>query len=134
MVIKQLNTIKITGFLGGDPVQQVLDVPGSIQVAYKCDTTELMEIEYSIPLLLLGDVSSLQAKQISIGCKIHAMDMPSGDMGGGGGMNGGMGGGMRGGGGRGMGGRGGMGGSMDRESMMREQSFWMKYTVELTGN
>lgn len=136
MAIKQLNSIKIFGFGESDPVQQVLDVPGSIQVAYKCDTTEAMEIEYCIPLSLLGDAASLHEKLISIGCKIHAMEMRSGGFsdGGGGGM-GGMGGGMRGGGGGRMGGRGGMGGgmggSMNRETMMREQSFWAKYT--LTG-
>lgn len=132
MLIKQLNSIKITGFLGSEPVQQVLDIPGSIQVAYKCDTSEIMEIEYLIPLSLLGEAASLKDKQISIGCKIHAMEMPSGGPdGGGGGMGmggGGMGGGgMRGG--RGMGGRSGMGGGMDRETMMKEQAFWVKYTI-----
>lgn len=137
MAIKQLNTIKIFGFGESDPVQQVLDVPGSIQVTYKCDTAEAMEIEYRIPLSLLGDAASLHEKLISIGCKIHAMEMRAGGFSDGGGGMGGMGGGgMRGGGGGRMGGgRGGMGGGgmggMDRESMMREQSFWVKYT--LTG-
>lgn len=136
MAIKQLNSIKIFGFGESDPVQQVLDVPGSIQVAYKCDTTEAMEIEYCIPLSLLGDAASLHEKLISIGCKIHAMEMRSGGFSDGGG--GGMGGGMRGGGGGRMGGRGGMGGrmggGMDRETMMREQSFWTKYTLAGAGS
>jgi hypothetical protein len=138
MAIKQLNTIRLTGF-GGDDEQQVLDVPGSVDVAYKCDTAETMEIEYRIPLSMLGENSKLTAKEISIGCKIHAMEMSPGGFGGGGsgGGMGGMGGGGRmgggGGGGR-MGGRGGqgMGGGMSsgmsRETMMREQSFWTKYT------
>jgi len=137
MAIKQLNTIKFFGFGETESVQQVLDVPGSIQVAYKCDTTEAMEIEYCIPLSLLGDAASLHQKLISIGCKIHAMEMRSGGFGGGSGMGGMSGGGMRGGG-RGMGGRGGMGaganGGMDRESMMKEQTFWTKYTVTGPGN
>lgn len=136
MAIKQLNSIKIFGFGESDPVQQVLDVPGSIQVAYKCDTTEAMEIEYCIPLSLLGDAASLHEKLISIGCKIHAMEMRSGGFSDGGG--GGTGGGMRGGGGGRMGGRGGMGGrmggGMDRETMMREQSFWTKYTLAGAGS
>lgn len=134
MAIKQLNTIKIFGFGENEPVQQVLDVPGSIQVAYKCDTTEAMEIEYCIPLSLLGDAAGLHEKLISIGCKIHAMEMRSGDFQGGSGMGDR---GMRSGG-RGMGGRGGMrsgmGNRMDRESMMKEQSFWTKYTVIYAGN
>ena len=64
------------------------------------------------------------------------MEMRSGGFGGSG-MEGMGGGGLRGGG-RGMGGRGGMrsgrGGGMDREGMMKEQTFWTKYTVIDAGN
>jgi len=131
--VKQLNTIKLTGLGNAETTQQILNAPGSVQVAYKCDTTEAMEIEYMIPLSLLGEGAQLNGKQISIGCKIHAMEMSAGGANGEGGGAGGMGGGgMRGGGGRPGGGRGmGMGGissGMSRETMIREQSFWTKYT------
>ncbi|PZR26773.1 MAG: hypothetical protein DI535_13100 [Citrobacter freundii] len=136
MAVKQLNTLRLTGFGDGDASQQILNAPGSVQVAYKCDTSETMEIEYRIPLSLLDGNAKLNGKQISIGCKIHAMEMRAGGgfNGGNGGMGGMGGGGMRagaagrmGGSGRGMG-MGGMGSGMSRETMMREQSFWAKYT------
>lgn len=137
MAVKQLNTIRLTGFGDGDASQQILNAPGSVQVAYKCDTSETMEVEYRIPLSLLDENARLNGKQISIGCKIHAMEMRAGGggfTGGSGGMGGMGGGGMRGGGAGRMGGGGrgmgmnGMGSGMSRETMMREQSFWAKYT------
>jgi hypothetical protein len=134
MAVKRLNTIKLSGLGNDDGSLQILNAPGSVQVAYKCDTAETMDIEYRIPLSLLGENAQLKGRQISIGCKIHAMEMQSaGFSGGGGGMGGMGGGGMRGGGGGRMGGgrgmgMGGMSSGMSRETMMREQSFWAKYT------
>lgn len=133
MAFTRFNALKLTGFDNNEQLVQGINLEGSIQVAYKCDTAEIVEIEYKIPLSMLGEVASLSNKQISIGCKIHAMKMPSpgASMGGGGMPGGGMpGGGRRGGGGpppgAGMGG-GSNAGGMNMDAMMKEQSFWTKY-------
>lgn len=135
MARTRFDAIKLTGF--GNDGSQDLNVPESIQVAYKCDTTEIVEFEYKIPLSMLGEIALLSNKQITIGFKIHAMEMPSDASMGAGGVGGGsMGGGSMGGGpprGGGMPPGGGMGGGpssggMNRDAMMKEQSFWTTYT------
>jgi hypothetical protein len=129
MVLTRFKAIKLSGF-GNNGIQD-LNVPGSVQVAYKCDTTEVVEFEYKIPLSMLGEITSLTNKQISLGFKIHGIAMPSdAPMSPGGVGGGGMGGGAPRGGGRAPGGMGGGPGSggMNRDAMMKEQSFWTTYT------
>lgn len=140
MVLTRFKAIKLSGF-GNNGIQD-LNVPGSVQVAYKCDTTEVVEFEYKIPLSMLEETALLSNKQITLGFKIHAMAMPSdasmgaggggagGGFGGGSPRGGGPGGGGPGGGGRAPGGAGGGPGSggMNRDAMMKEQSFWTTYT------
>jgi hypothetical protein len=129
MAFTRFKALKLTGFDNNEQTEQELNLEGSIQVAYKCDTAEIVEIEYKIPLSMIGEIASLSNKQISIGCKIHEMKMPStGAPMGAGGMPGG--GAMPGAGRRGgpPPGAGSNAGGMNMDDMMKEQSFWTKYT------
>jgi uncharacterized membrane protein YgcG len=144
MMALNLVEMKVFGFSDDAPDDQQLLLPGSANIAFAWDSADNMHIEYLIPLSMFGDLSSLDKKDISIGWKIHAVEIPkptegseststesrpSGGRGDGG--YGGGGGGRRSGG----GGYGGAGSSRysegDREKMMGEQKFWTKYMINI---
>lgn len=133
--------LKLFGFTPDEPAKQDLEVEGSVKIAYSWDSTELMQIEYSVPLKMLDDIVSLNQKSISIGCTVNGMDMPTGGSGGATPPQGGGGGrrssGRIGGTSSGFSGnRSGRGGSFnqaDMEKMMEEQKTWMKYTITIPG-
>lgn len=130
-----LAEMKVFGFSDNEPDDQQLLLPGSANIAFSWDTSDVMHIEYLIPLSLLGDTPSLDQKDISIGWKIHAFEIPKrsegsenvsmdnsqsgrgGGFGGGGHRSGGYAGG------------GSRFSQADREKMMQEEKFWTKYVI-----
>ena len=131
-----LNLIfmKIFGFNDDEPKAQGLQMENTANIAFNWDSSNVMHIEYSIPLKMLDEnISSLNQKNISVGWKINGVDLSSNSSPTFGnstsGINSGSRGGGRGGGGFNRGGSGGSGPSQaDMDKMMREQSFWTKYT------
>lgn len=136
--------MKLFGFTDGDPVQQGIQTDGSAQISFTWDSSNVMYVEYEIPLKMLNEnVASLNQKNISIGWKINGIEMPSstsssfGTSSFGNNSSGGSGRGGRSGGGftRGGGGSGGNSSNFsqaDREKMTEPQSFWTKYTFIIT--
>ncbi|MCB0775250.1 MAG: hypothetical protein KDB99_02880 [Chitinophagaceae bacterium] len=132
--VMNLIKLKLFGFGSVDPYPpaQELQMPGSVNVNYSWDENDVMYLEYLIPLNLLEKAPSMDNKTISLGWKINGVGMPtssSASMSPGGGSRSSGGGGFRGGGGS----RGNFGGNSgsgqaDMEKMMKEQSFWTKYT------
>ena len=130
-----LISMKLFGF-SNDPQEQRLDMPGSADIAYAWDSTDVMNIEYRIPFSLFGNTSSLNKKNISIGWKLNGVEFSSNNSGSTESRTGGR----RGGGFGGSEGRrnfgGGSGSQDDRasgesfENMRKDQSFWAKYVVK----
>lgn len=127
-----LSSMKVFGFSEDKSEEQGLVMPGSANIAFAWDSTDVMNIEYRIPLSFFGELSSLDQKDISIGWKVNGAQFSSHHSGSdessaGGGRHGG--GGYGGGGRRGYGG-GGNGGHGDShaESTMKDQIVWTKYT------
>ena len=128
-----LISMKVFGF-SDDPQEQRLDRPGSANIAYAWDSTDVMNIEYRIPFSLFGNTSPLNQKNISIGWKLNGVKFSSNNSGPTESSNGGRrGGGFSGGGRRNFG-----GGSESQDSrsfrenfenMRKDQSFWTKYTM-----
>lgn len=75
-----LINMKLFGFTKGEPFKQNLDIAESVKIAYDWDSTEVMHIEYLVPLNILGDTPSLAKKIISIGWKINGNERPSGSI------------------------------------------------------
>jgi hypothetical protein len=123
--------MKLFGFTYGDPVQQGIQTDGSAQISFTWDSSNVMYVEYEIPLKMLNEnVASLNQKNISIGWKINGIEMPSSSGSSFGSSSGGRSG-------RGSGfnrGGGSSGGNnseftqSDRNRMTEPQSFWTKYT------
>ena len=127
-----LFSMRLFGF-GDTDDSQGLQVAGSANVAFMWDSTDVMHIEYLIPLALLGDITSLKQKTISLGWKINGMEYsgaanavgfssstPGRPSGGGGGTRGGR-------------TAAPVSTSSDSQDMMRmsEESFWTKYIFKL---
>jgi len=139
MFAKNMFALKVFGFLPGEPVQQDLELEGNANINYTWDSTNIMQIEYLIPLKMLGEISSLNQKVISLGFLVYGVEIPSANNNGS--LSSFSGGGNRGGGGGGGRGRtpGGSGGGQqtgngnfdpaEREKLMKEQKFWTKYTI-----
>jgi hypothetical protein len=68
-----LFSMKLFGF-GDTDDSQGLQMAGSANVAFMWDSIDVMHIEYIIPLALLGDITSLKQKTISLGWKINGME------------------------------------------------------------
>ena len=117
--------MKVFGFEGSRSQDQGLSMPGSINVAFSWDTLDVMHIEYLVPLKMLGDLSSLKDKEISIGWKLNGMypsDNPRyySEQ-----TSGGRGGHQK------------VGADnkpiIERETIIREQNIWKKYIISLPG-
>jgi len=131
-----LVSMKVFGFSEDKSEEQGLIMPGSANVAFAWDSTETMCIEYKIPISLLGASSSLSQKEITLGWKLNGFQMSSnnsssGESSQGGGRHGG-GGGRHGGGGGGGGyhNQGEASNQQDIQNLMKDQSFWTKYTFK----
>ena len=70
-------SMKLFGFTDDESAPQELQKEGSANLNYSWDSTDVMYIEYLVPLKLLGDAASLNQKTISIGWKINGIDIPS---------------------------------------------------------
>jgi hypothetical protein len=133
MLAINLISLKLFGFTDAEPVEQALDMDGSARIAYNWDSTDLMQIEYILPLKMLGDPASLDQKNISIGWKVNGAELPSSgtytsgisgskptsSIGPGGGRPG-----------TGTVNRSGSG-QPDMQKMMQEQEIWTKYTFSI---
>jgi hypothetical protein len=110
-----LTTMRLFGFEGHKSEEQGLVMPGSANIAFAWDSTDVMCIEYRIPLSLVEGSSSLSQKEVSIGWKINGFQRPTtsgesetADQ------------------------RGGYGGGEQRsaQAYAPDQSFWAKYVVK----
>jgi hypothetical protein len=134
--------LKLFG-LNHEEDEQGLRMPGSVNIAFKWDESDVMHIEYNIPLNLLGEPSSLNQKDTSLGWKINGFERPLGEHNSGNTENnegrGRSSRGMSGGGGRSQ-----YGGSrefgqrssanyrkIDPDEMRKEQNFWTKYFINI---
>jgi uncharacterized membrane protein YgcG len=134
-----LVALKLFGFEKNEHDEQGLIMPGSVNIAFKWDESDVMHIEYTIPFVLLGEPSSIDKKDISLGWTINGFENPRQAESGNTDRNeGGFSRGHGGGGGRGQYGGGGRGfGShaennyrkIDPDEMRKEQSFWTKYLI-----
>ena len=68
-----LNYMNVFGFDGSEAHDQGLQMPGSINIAFAWDTADAMHIEYTIPLKMLDNSSSLNQKEISVGWRINGI-------------------------------------------------------------
>lgn len=126
--IANIISMNLFGFSDEEQLNQNLETEGSVMIAYDWDSTNVMHIEYLIPLKMLDDKTSLDQKTVSIGWKVKGLELPSGS----GGISGRPGGGGgRPSGGRGGGRPGGGGSQADFDKMSKEQQFWAKYTFSI---
>ena len=128
--VANIISMNLFGFSDEDQLNQDLETEGSVMIAYDWDSTNVMHIEYLLPLKMLDDKNSLDQKTISIGWKVKGLELPSGS-GAGSGRPGGAG--SSGGrpSGRSGGGRPGGGSQADFDKMSKEQQFWAKYTFTI---
>jgi hypothetical protein len=70
-------SMKLFGFSDDEVAPQELQRVGSVNLNYSWEATDVMYIEYLIPLNMLGDAASLNQKTISIGWKINGIDASS---------------------------------------------------------
>ena len=70
-----LVAMKVFGFSNNEPGEQGLQMEGSANIAFAWDSTDAMSIEYKIPISLLGDISALQQKELSVGLKLNGIQM-----------------------------------------------------------
>lgn len=137
LLVLNLIQMKVFGFSNDEPDDQQLLLPGSANIAFSWDSADVMHIEYLIPLSMLGDVASLNQKDISIGWNIHAFEMPQRNDGStnssignqSSGRGGGIGGARRSG--SFSSGSGGRPNQADMEKMMEDQKFWTKYVINI---
>jgi len=130
-----LFALKLFGFNDDmEPAKQGLTLEGSANIGFSWDSSDVMYVEYAIPLPIL-DKASLNQKIISIGWKLNGMETttvtstttqivsrPSGN--------------------RGINNRstptttpsGNRPSQQDIEAFMKDQSFWTKYTVNIPSN
>lgn len=121
-----LIKLKLFGFTDEEPKEQVLLVDGSANIAFSWDSSDVMHIEYRIPITMFDKPASLQNKLVSFGLKINGVQTPASP---GAAVPPGRGSRMPAGGSR-------LGSSnipnqADMEKIMQEQSFWSKYTFIL---
>ena len=74
-----LFAMKLFGFTDAEPFSQGLQVAGSANIAFGWDSSDVMHIEYSIPLNMLGETNSLHNKMISLGWKINGLEAQAGN-------------------------------------------------------
>jgi hypothetical protein len=134
-VALSISSMKVFGFYEDKSQEQGLVKPGSANIAFAWDSSDVMNIEYRIPLSFFGIPLSLDQRDISIGWKINGVQFSSNHSGSGE-SSGGEGrygrGGRHGGGGYG-GSYGNHGDSNNQpagENMMKDQNVWTKYTFK----
>ncbi len=76
-MIMAMIQLKLFGFGEEEPFAQQLELPGSAHIATDWDTSGTLNIEYRVPLNLLGKKSSLDQKTISLGWRINSVEVSS---------------------------------------------------------
>jgi hypothetical protein len=75
---QNLSNMKLFGFADMALFVQKIQTEGTANIAFAWDSSNVMHIEYSIPLTMLDESpSSLNQKSISIGWKIKAIEIPT---------------------------------------------------------
>ena len=74
----RMFAMKLFGFSDAEPVSQALQMPGSANIAFDWDSSDVLHIEYFIPLSMLDNINSLHQKTISVGWKINGVQMQNG--------------------------------------------------------
>jgi hypothetical protein len=69
----RLTYMSVFGFEGVENHDQGLQMPGSINISFAWDTANIMHIEYAVPLKMLGSATSLKNNEISVGWKINGI-------------------------------------------------------------
>lgn len=135
--------MKMFGFGEDEPKNQGLLTDGSANISFQWDSSDVMHIEYQVPLKLLDEsVASLNQKNISIGWKVNGIEAPSSSSSTSSSFGGASGGGGRSGGGRSSGSTFGGGSTTSsqnfsqsgREKMMEAEDFWTKYTIAIPAS
>jgi len=75
-----LFAMKVFGFTDIEPFSQGLQMPNSVNIAFNWDSSDVLHIEYLIPLNMLDDINSLRQKTISIGWKIYGAQAQNGNV------------------------------------------------------
>lgn len=74
-IAMNLLFLKLFGFTDAEPANQGLQTENSANIAFSWDSSNVMHIEYAIPLTMLdANISSLSQKNISIGWKINGVE------------------------------------------------------------
>lgn len=126
LMAMNLVALRLFGFTKGESLDQQLMMPNSANIAFAWDSTDVMHLEYRIPLTLLGDVASLNKKEISIGWDIHAFEIKKDASADDASMNN-----MYGGGRMGYGGGGQRGGYYGGDKTIDAQRYWTKYVIAI---
>lgn len=73
-----VEKMKLFGFGEGEPLIQSLRAEGSANIAIAWDSSLVINIEYNIPLKILGEtIADLNNKKISMGWKLKESGMPT---------------------------------------------------------
>lgn len=76
--IASIESMKLFGFGGGEPVVQSIKTEGTANIAITWDSVFVMHIEYAIPLSMLEQpVADLNNKKINIGWKLEDGGIPA---------------------------------------------------------
>jgi len=73
-----LFAMKLFGFSDAEPSPQGIQVPGNANIAFNWDSSDVLHIEYFIPLNMLDDINSLRQKTISVGWTINGAELQTG--------------------------------------------------------
>lgn len=125
LMAMNLVALRLFGFSKGESLDQQLMMPNSVNIAFAWDSTDVMHLEYRIPLSLLGEMASLNKKEISIGWEIHAFEIKKDASAEDASMNNAYGGGRMGYGG------GQRGGYYGGDRTIDAQRYWTKYVIEI---
>ena len=76
--VSDIGNMKVFGFANAAPHPQNVRTEGNINIAMAWDSSNVLSIEYNIPLKMLeGSVNELNNKKISIGWKLRESEMPN---------------------------------------------------------
>ena len=80
--VSDIGNMKVFGFTNAEPYPQNVRTEGTINIAMAWDSSNVLSIEYNIPLKMLeGSVNELNNKKISIGWKLQDGEILNNDIG-----------------------------------------------------
>jgi hypothetical protein len=78
-VESNLGSMKLFGFSNSEPAILSIISEGTVNIAFSWDSSNVLHVEYNIPLQLLEEtVSGLNNKKISVGWKLNESEMNNG--------------------------------------------------------